>query len=131
MVASRCPWQHKETMTSPTPPAPRKDPLRIEQLGRVRVDDYPWMKDEKWREVLRDPSIVAPEIRAHLEAENAYRKAVLAPTEALQARLCEEMKGRLKQDDWSVPTPDGPFDYFSRYELGAQHPRHVRRPRGA
>src|SRR5271170_3640128 len=116
---------------APTPPRPRKDPRRIEQLGRVRVDDYGWMKDDNWQAVLRDPSVVKPEIREHLEAENAYVKAVLAPTEALQERLFEEMKGRLKEDDSSVPTPDGPFDYFSRYELGAQHPRHVRRPRDA
>jgi oligopeptidase B len=119
-------------MTSPpTPPRPRKESRRIEQLGRVRLDDYAWMKDDNWQAVLRDPSVVKPEIREHLEAENAYLKVVLAPTEALQGRLFEEMKGRLKEDDSSVPTPDGPFDYFSRYEVGAQHPRHVRRPRGA
>ncbi len=113
------------------PPVPRKDPKRIVQLGRARIDDYAWMKDDNWRSVLRDPGAVKAEVRGHLEAENAYLAAVLAPTEALQARLFEEMKGRIKEDDASVPTPDGPFDYFSRYELGAQHPRHVRRPRGA
>ncbi len=118
-------------MTAQTPPAPRKSPVRIEQLGRVRVDDYAWMKDDNWQAVLRDPSRVNPEIRAHLEAENAYLKAVLAPTEPLQARLFAEMRGRLKEDDSSLPTPDGPYDYFSRYELGAQHPRHVRRARAA
>jgi oligopeptidase B len=89
------------------------------------------MKDDNWQAVLRDPSRVKPEIREHLEAENAYLKAVLAPTEALQQTLFEEMRGRLKEDDSSVPSPDGPFDYLSRYEPGAQHPRHVRRPRGA
>jgi oligopeptidase B len=104
--------------------------MRIHQLGRVRDDDYAWMKDENWQAVLRDPSCVDAEIRAHLEAENAYLESVLAPTLPLQAELFEEMKGRLKADDWSVPTPDGPYDYFSRYAEGAQHPRHVRRPRG-
>jgi oligopeptidase B len=118
-------------MSPPIPPRPRKEPRRIEQLGRVRVDDYAWMKDDNWQAVLRDPSVVKPEIREHLEAENAYLKAILAPTERLQARLFEEMKGRLKEDDASVPSPDGPYDYFSCYEVGAQHPRHVRRPRGA
>jgi oligopeptidase B len=116
--------------TPPTPPSPRKDPRRTEQLGRVRVDAYAWMKDDNWQAVLRDPSVVNPEIRAHLEAENAYLAAVLAPTEALQKQLYAEMRGRLKEDDASVPTPDGPFDYFSRYEAGAQYPRHLRRPRG-
>jgi oligopeptidase B len=115
---------------NPKPPAPRKEPRRIEQLGRVRVDDYAWMKDDNWQAVLRDPSLLKAEIREHLTAENAYADAVLADTKPLQARLFEEMKGRIKEDDSSVPAPDGSFDYFSRYEIGAQHPRHVRRRRG-
>ena len=118
-------------MTQPTPPRPRKEPKRIEQLGRVRIDDYAWMKDDDWQQVLRDPSKVKGDVREHLTAENAYVAAVLAGTEGLQARMFEEMKGRIKEDDVSVPDADGPFEYFSRYEIGAQHPRHVRRPRGA
>ena len=113
------------------PPEPRKTPIRIEQLGRVRTDDYAWMKDDNWQAVLRDPSAVSAEIRDHLVAENAYCAAILASTSDLQNRLFDEMKGRIKQDDASVPAPDGPFDYFSRYEIGAQHPRHLRRRRGA
>src|SRR5260370_29581993 len=115
---------------APVPPRPRKQPKRIEQLGRVRIDDYAWMKDDNWQAVLHDPSKVKPEVREHLEAENAYLAAVLAPTQALQAQMFGEMKGRIKEDDASVPSPDGPFEYFSRYELGAQHPRHLRRRRG-
>jgi oligopeptidase B len=87
------------------------------------------MKDDNWRAVLRDPGVVRADIREHLVAENAYLEAVLATTKPLQAVLFEEMKGRIRQDDASVPTPDGPFDYFSRYEIGAQHPRHVRQRR--
>jgi oligopeptidase B len=94
------------------------------------VDDYAWMKDDNWQGVLRDPSTVKAEVREHLEAENAYLEAVLAPTRPLQDRLFEEMKGRIKTDDESAPAPDGPFEYFSRYEPGAQHPRHLRRRRG-
>src|SRR5689334_2684758 len=102
-------------MTRPAPPiAPRK-PTRIEQLGRVRVDDYAWMKDDAWQQVLRDPKTLRPDVRAHLEAENAYTKALLAPTEALQAQMFAEMKGRIKEDDSSVPAPDGPWDYYVRF----------------
>ena len=118
------------SMTAPIPPRPRKDPRRIEQLGRVRVDDYAWMKDDDWQQVLHDPSKVKAEVREHLTAENAYVAATLAGTEALQATLFEEMKGRIKEDDASVPDADGGFEYLSRYEIGAQHPRHLRRPRG-
>ena len=115
----------------PAPPTPPRRPKRIVQLGRERIDDYAWMKDENWQAVLRDPSALAPELRGHLEAENAYQAALLAPVEPLRERLFEEMKGRIKEDDSSVPSPDGSFEYFYRYALGAQHPCHLRRPRGS
>jgi oligopeptidase B len=117
-------------MTLPLPPVAEKRPVRIEQLGRARVDDYAWMKDDNWQQVLRDPKALRADVRAHLEAENAYTKAVLADTEALQAQLFAEMKARIKEDDSSVPAPDGPWDYYVRYDLGAEHPVHARRPRG-
>jgi len=118
-------------MTQPTPPIAPKHPKTIEQLGRVRTDDYAWMKDDNWQAVLRDPAAIRADVKAHLQAENAYAKAMLASTEPLQAALFAEMKGRIKEDDSSVPTPDGPWDYYVRYEIGAQHPVHARRPRGA
>ena len=113
-----------------TPPVARKIPVVIEQLGRSRRDDYAWMKDEDWQKVLRDPAALRADIREHLEAENAYTKAMLAGTQDLQAQLFAEMKGRIKEDDSSVPAPDGPWDYYVRYDAGAQHPVHGRRPRG-
>lgn len=116
-------------MTSPAPPVPSRDPVVITQLGRTRTDEYAWMKDPDWRKVLRDPSVLRPEIRQHLEAENAYMRAVLAPTESLQETLFQEMKGRIREDDASAPEPDGPYAYATRYAAGAQHPLHVRRPR--
>jgi oligopeptidase B len=117
-------------MTKPTPPVAARHPKRIEQLGRVRVDDYAWLKDDNWQAVLRDPSVVRADVRAHLVAENAYTEAMLAPTKALQVAMFEEMKGRIKEDDSSVPSPDGPWEYYGRYAIGAQHPVHARKPRG-
>jgi len=122
---------HFARMAAPTPPLARKIPARIEQLGRVRTDDYAWLKDENWQQVLRDPKALRADVREHLDAENAYTKAMLASTEALQAQLFAEMKGRIKDDDASVPAPDGPWEYYSRYNIGAEHPLHARRPRGA
>jgi oligopeptidase B len=118
-------------MTAPAPPVARKAPHRIEQLGRIRVDDYAWMKDENWQQVLRDPKALRADVREHLEAENAYTKAMLASTEAMQAQMFAEMKGRIKEDDASVPAPDGSWEYYGRYEIGAEHPIHARRPRGS
>ncbi len=88
------------------------------------------MKDDNWQAVLRDPTRLNPEIRAHLLAENAYTKAVLANTEMLQQTLAREMQARIKQDDASVPMQDGAYAYYRRYEPGAQHPIFARRPHG-
>ena len=54
----------------------------------------------------------------------------MADTKALQEKLFAEMKGRIKEDDSSVPAPDGPYDYYSSYVKGGQHPRYCRKPRG-
>ncbi len=110
----------------PVPPVARKVPVRIEQLGRVRTDDYQWMKDDNWQAVLRDPSLIKADVKEHLTAENAYREAMLAPTQALQDAMFEEMKGRIKEADSSVPSPDGGWEYFTEFRTGEQHPRYMR-----
>lgn len=117
-------------MPKPTPPVAKKVPVRIEQLGRVRVDDYQWMKDDNWQAVLRDPSLIKADVKEHLTAENAYREAMMVSTLPLQAQMFEEMKGRIKEDDSSVPAADGPWEYYVRYNTGDQHPLYCRRPRG-
>ncbi len=114
----------------PQPPVAKKIPVRIEQLGRVRVDDYQWMKDDNWQAVLRDPSLIKADVREHLEAENAYREAIMASTVPLQNQMFEEMKGRIKEDDASVPAKDGPWEYYTRFRTGDQHPLFCRRPAG-
>ncbi|MGD1880604.1 MAG: S9 family peptidase [Kiloniellaceae bacterium] len=109
------------------PVAPRKT-NRITLHGITREDPYAWLRADNWREVMRDPAVLDGDIRAYLEAENAYTDAAMAPTEALQQRLFAEMKARIKEDDSSVPSPDGPFAYYQRYETGGQHPVFCRCP---
>ncbi len=92
-------------------------------------DDYDWLRAPNWKEVLRDPQALPADIRRHLEAENAYSKALMAPTRMLQRELVKEMRGRLKEDDSSVPQPDGPYLYYSRYRKGGEHPLICRKPR--
>lgn len=111
-----------------TPPVTPKRPLRIDQLGRVRVDDYAWLKDPNWKQVWRDPAKLQPEIRRHLEAENAYAEAVLAPTEPLQKQLEAEMQARSDGDAAPPLSPDGPWAYGQRPGAGGQLPAYVRRP---
>ena len=114
---------------APTPPRAEKRPLKSMHHGIERVDDYAWLRAENWREVLRNPEALPADIRAWLEAENAYCAAMMADTEAFQERLFEEMKARIRDDDEQVPQPDGPYAYRFRYLPGAQHPRYVRTPR--
>ena len=89
-------------------------------------DPYAWLRAENWQDVMRDPGQLAADIRDHLEAENAYTEHVLSGTEELQERLFAEMKGRIKEDDSSVPSPDGDYAYYFDYVTGGQHPRYCR-----
>lgn len=114
-------------------PAPPKAEVRTKTTqvhGVTLRDDYDWLRAANWKEVLREPEALPADIRAYLEAENAYAAALMAPTRALQRELVKEMRGRLKEDDSSVPQPDGPFLYYSRYRRGAEHPLICRKPRG-
>jgi oligopeptidase B len=117
---------------SPLPPAPVAEirPYRFEVHGQTVTDDYAWLKAPNWREVLKDPAKLPADIRANLERENAYTAAALRGTGALRKRLVAEMRGRIKEDDSSVPEPDGPFAYFTRYREGGQHPLVGRQKRG-
>src|SRR5262245_15095434 len=110
---------------------PRADvrPTQATWHGVTLTDDYAWLKDENWQTVIRDPSVLKAGIRTYLEAENAFAEAAMADTQELQAAVLAEMRGRIKEDDSSVPAPDGPFAYFTRYREGAQHPMICREPR--
>ena len=115
--------------TVPAPPTAKREPITIEQAGRSRTDPYQWMKDENWQQVMRDPSVLRQDIREYLEAENAYTRAALEdPTETLRETLLKEMRGRIKEDDSSVPAKDGPYAYYVRYREGGEYPIYARRP---
>ncbi|MFA5949559.1 MAG: S9 family peptidase [Hyphomicrobium sp.] len=113
-----------------TPPIAARRPILTKHHGVTLTDDYAWLRAANWQEVMRDPSLLDGEIRDYLEAENAYTEAALADTRQLQDDLFTEMKARLKQDDSTVPAPDGPFEYYSTFVKGGQYPRLCRRPLG-
>src|SRR6202045_1020925 len=100
-----------------TPVAPRR-PHSFTRHGISVVDDYAWLKDKNWQEVLRDPSVLDADIRDYLEAENGYTESLLGHTAALQKTLVAEMRGRIKEDDSSVPSPDGAFAYMRKFREG-------------
>ncbi len=121
--------QPAQAKTVPVPPIAKKVPKTITQLGRIREDEYQWIKDDRWQEVLKDPSVLKADVHDYLTAENSYADAMMADTTALREKMFEEMKGRIKQDDSSVPAVDGPYAYLRRYAAGQSHPIYARTPR--
>src|SRR6266705_1342162 len=100
----------------PAPPVAKKAPKTTEINGRTMVDNYYWLRDKK-----------NPEVKAYLEAENAYTDAVMKPTEALQKKLYDEMLSRIKETDVEVPYKQGGYFYYIRTEAGKQYPIHCRK----
>lgn len=100
-----------------TPPAAEQRPHTIHIHGEAIPDEYAWLQRRD------DPATLA-----YLEAENAYAEAVMTDTGELQARLYAELRGRIKEQDLSVPVRSGPFLYYTRTEEGREYPIVCRRP---
>src|SRR4051812_24481703 len=99
------------------PPLARPVPRTITIHDDIRCDEYFWLRNRE-----------DPEVLAYLEAENAYTRAVMRPTEPLQERLFAEMRGRIKETDLSVPERTDGWLYYHRTAEGAQYPIYCRRP---
>ena len=112
-------------------PTPEQRALEITQHGETRVDEFAWLRDDNWQEVMREPDVLDADIRTHLEAENDYYQAVMEPLSALGDRIYGEIRGRIKEDDASSPSKDGPWFYYTRYREGGQYPVFARRPANA
>jgi oligopeptidase B len=100
----------------PPPPVARTVPRTDTLHGDVRVDNYFWLRERQ-----------NPEVIAYLEAENRYADTAMAATRQLQETLYQEILGRLRQTDLSVPDRIGPYFYYTRTEEGKQYPIFVRR----
>jgi len=83
----------------------------LEIHGDVRVDNYFWLRDRE-----------NPQVIEYIKAENAYTDSVMSNTKALQETLFDEIKGRIKQDDASVPYKLDDFYYYSRFEEAQDYP---------
>ena len=100
----------------PDPPRAKLDPHRLEQHDHVRVDDYFWLNDRSNLEVL-----------SYLQEENDYATALRGHTVELEQRLFEEIKGRIKQTDLSVPFKQEDYVYYIRYEEGKEYALYCRK----
>ncbi len=105
-----------------TPPTALKRTTSATHHGISISDDYGWLRDPNY------PQVTDAAILAHLKAENAYYEAHMAPHAPLIETLFQEMKGRIKEDDSSVPARDGGHTYWRAFELGGQYRKWWRRP---
>lgn len=104
------------TTNMPQEPQAKRVPVQLEKHGDVRIDNYYWLNQREDEEVIE-----------YLNSENAYREAIMKGTEQLQSSLYDEMVGRIKQDDSSVPYELDGYFYYSRYNKGDQYPTYCRR----
>ncbi|MDR3272951.1 MAG: S9 family peptidase [Flavobacteriaceae bacterium] len=92
-------------------PKAKKNPKKLTMHGDTRIDNYYWLNERK-----------NPEVIKYLEAENAHTEAVMKDTEKLQQKLFDEMKGRIKEEDESVPYKHNGYWYLTRFVKGGEYP---------
>ena len=103
-------------MTQVVAPIAKKIPHKLEKHGDIRIDPYYWLNDRENQEVVE-----------YLEAENDFYNKSTEHTKEFQKRLFDEMKGRIKEDDESVPYKQNGYWYITRYELGKEYPIYSRK----
>jgi oligopeptidase B len=96
---------------------PKKIPTSLDKHGHVRVDDYYWLRERE-----------NPEVIKYLNEENEYAAKEMAHTRDFEGKLFEEIKGRFKQTDMSVPYKRDDYYYYTRYEQGKEYPIYARKP---
>lgn len=97
-------------------PKAKKIAQLLEIHGHQRTDNYYWMRDRE-----------NPEVIAYLNEENEYLKTSLKSTEEFQEKLFQEMKGRIKEDDESVPYLKSGYYWYVKYETGGEYPLYCRK----
>jgi oligopeptidase B len=107
---------------TPEPPVAERKPFEVVSPHGTRSDPYYW---------LRDDTRSKPEVLSHLKLEQAYYESQSARYAGLVDTLYQEIVGRLKQDDSSVPFKYKDYVYYSRYETGKEYPIYARRPLGS
>jgi len=108
----------------PAPPRAEQRPYSYERHGVKVEDPYHWLRDQGY------PKVDDADVLDYLKAENAYFEAAMAPHSGLIDTLVKEMRGRIKEDDASVPVKDGAFEYWWAFKPGAQYRTWYRRPAG-
>jgi oligopeptidase B len=109
-------------MNDPKPPVAETRPHSFTHHGVTIEDPWAWIKDPGY------PEVTDKDVLAYLEAENTYYEAVMAPHKPLADTLFAEMRGRIKEDESTVPQRDGDWIYWTDFEMGGQYRRWWRKP---
>ncbi|WP_408037513.1 S9 family peptidase [Tenacibaculum amylolyticum] len=110
-----------------TPPVAEKQAQQLEKHGDVRTDNYFWMRLTDDQKNAEQKDVQTQKVYDYLNAENDYFEDVMGHTNDFQKNLFEEMKGRIKEDDESVPYKKDGYFYITRYEKGGQYPIYSRK----
>ncbi len=106
----------------PKPPVAATRPYSFERHGVTIDDPWNWLRDPGY------PNVTSEEVLGYLKEENAYYEAVMAPLKPLADTLFAEMRGRIKEDDATVPQKDGDWLYWTDFEQGGEYRRWWRKP---
>lgn len=115
------------TKTDIKPPVADKVPTITVTHGDTLTDNYFWMRLSDEQKIATTPDEQTQKVLDYLNAENAYREQMMSHTDAFQEKLFEEIKGRIKQTDMSVPYKDNGYFYITRYEEGKEYPIYSRK----
>ncbi len=108
-------------------PVAEKQPITLEKHGDIRTDDYFWMRLTDEQKNAKEKDEQTQKVYNYLNAENAYYNEMTVETKEFQEQLFQEMKGRIKEDDESVPYKKNGYFYITRFEKGQQYPIYSRK----
>tara|TARA_R110002073_G_scaffold8207_1_gene45562 strand:- start:11747 stop:13843 length:2097 start_codon:yes stop_codon:yes gene_type:complete len=113
--------------TEAKPPIADKNPEELTIHNHTRIDNYSWMRLSDEQKIAKEKDEQTTKVESYLNAENDYFDRAMNHTDDFQESLFEEMKGRIKEDDESVPYFRNGYFYITRFEKGSQYPIYARK----
>ena len=127
LILSGCnPKEEKASHQLAEAPTAKIIPKKLEIHNDVRIDNYFWMRLSDEQKNAETPDEQTQDVLDYLNSENSYLKTVMRHTEPLQTKLYEEIVGRIKKDDQSVPVKDNGYSYYTRFEEGGDYALYCR-----
>jgi len=129
LILTSCDNMSKKSEEIVQTPVAKRVAKELVAHGDTRVDHYYWMRLTDEQKLAKTPDQQTQNVLDYLEAENQYVEAKLGHTTPLQDKLFEEIKGRIKQQDESVPYIKNGYWYYTRFEVGQEYPIYCRKNR--